>query len=308
MPPSPNPLKLEECFIKLHDLLVMSNRILFFLRLLVLIQFLGYAAKLDGPSALNSFLLVSMGDPFVSIFDRAVQVSIWFACTALLIFGIVNPSVHSMARRIDFSILGLFTLWSFSVAILSWIINPGNPFHATDPAGHAVRFAAPLALLLLTAFPEKGNIRRVEWLLRWGVAGTFVGHGLCALWLKPSFVDLIIGTMNLFLGDPVFTAVSFQDLEEALTIAASRQAFAESALPIIAIQDFILVALLLLPGKRIKTIALWMAVWGFVTATSRLTAYGWDHWHDLALRICNGGVPLFLWAHWNSLESKKISS
>jgi hypothetical protein len=87
-----------------------------------------------------------------------------------------------------------------------------------------VRYAAPLALLLLTAFPEKGNARRVEWLLRWGVAGTFVGHGLSALWLKPFFVDLIIGTMNLFLGDPIFTAVSFQDLEEALSIAASRQA------------------------------------------------------------------------------------
>lgn len=283
----------------------MSNRLLFFLRLLVLIQFLGYAAKLDAPSALNSFLLDSMGDPFVSILDQAVQVFIWFACIAIFILGILNPSVNSVARRIDFSILGLITLWSFSVAVLSCIINPGNLFHATDPAGHAVRYAAPLALLLLTVFPEKGNEHRVEWLLRWGVAGTFIGHGLCALWLKPSFIDLIIGTMNLFLGDPVFTAVSFEDLEEALTIAASRQAFAESALPIIAIQDFILVTLLLLPGKRIKTVALWMAVWGFVTAMSRMTAYGWDHWHDLALRICNGGIPLFLWAYWKSQDSSK---
>jgi hypothetical protein len=168
-----------------------------------------------------------------------------------------------------------------------------------------VRYAAPLALLLLTAFPEKGKARRVEWLLRWGVAGTFVGHGLSALWLNPFFVDLIIGTMNLFLGDPIFTAVSFQDLEEALSIAASRQVIAESVLPIIAIQDFILVAFLLFPGKSIKTIALWMAVWGFVTAVSRMTTYGWDHWHDLALRICNGGIPLFLWAYWKSQDSTK---
>ncbi len=51
-----------------------------------------------------------------------------------------------------------------------------------------------------------------------------------------------------------------------------------------------------------------MAVWGFVTAMSRMTAYGWDHWHDLALRICNGGIPLFLWAYWKSLESKKTPS
>jgi hypothetical protein len=248
-----------------------------------------------------------MGGKLVYDLDYTIWFFLLLASGAVLVLGFLRPETSSVLGKVDFTCLGLLTLWPFFTAIFSWLINPGNPFHATDPAGHAVRYAAPLALLLLTAFPEKGNVCRVEWLLRWGVAGTFVCHGLCALWLKPSFVDLIIGTMNLFLGDPVFTAVSFQDLEEALTIAASRQAIAESALPIIAIQDFILVALLLLPGKRIKTIALWMAVWGFVTATSRMTAYGWEHWHDLALRICNGGIPLFLWFHWNSMESKKIS-
>ncbi|MDG1326303.1 MAG: hypothetical protein P8P49_11100 [Opitutales bacterium] len=272
-----------------------------------MIQSLGYAAKLAAPSALNSYLLGSMGGKLVYDLDHAVWFFLLLASGAVLVLGFLRPANTSLLGKVDFACLGLLTLWPFVTAIFSWLNNPGNPFHATDPAGHAVRYAAPLALLLLTAFPEKGNVRRVEWVLRWGVAGTFVGHGLCALWLKPSFVDLIIGTMNLFLGDPVFTAVSFQDLEEALTIAASRQTIAESALPIIAIQDFILVALLLLPGKRIRTVLLWMSVWGFVTAMSRMTAYGWEHWHDLALRICNGGVPLFLWAHWNSLESKKIS-
>ena len=285
----------------------MQQKLIWFLRILIVIQSLGYAAKLAAPSALNSYLLGSMGGKLVYDLDYTIWFFLLLASGAVLVLGFLRPETSSVLRKVDFACLGLLTLWPFLTAIFSWLINPGNPFHATDPAGHAVRYAAPLALLLLTAFPEKGNLRRVEWLLRWGVAGTFVGHGLCALWLKPSFVDLIIGTMNLFLGDPVFTAVSFQDLEEALTIAASRQAIAESALPIIAIQDFILVALLLLPGKRIKTIALWMAVWGFVTATSRMTAYGWEHWHDLALRICNGGIPLFLWFHWNSMESKKIS-
>ena len=281
----------------------MQQNLIWFLRILIVIQSLGYAAKLAAPSALNSYL----GGKLVYDLDHAVWFFLLLASGAVLVLGFLRPANTSLLGKVDFACLGLLTLWPFVTAIFSWLNNPGNPFHATDPAGHAVRYAAPLALLLLTAFPEKGNVRRVEWVLRWGVAGTFVGHGLCALWLKPSFVDLIIGTMNLFLGDPVFTAVSFQDLEEALTIAASRQSIAESALPIIAVQDFILVALLLLPGKRIRTVILWMSVWGFVTAMSRMTAYGWEHWHDLALRICNGGVPLFLWAHWNSLESKKIS-
>ncbi len=286
----------------------MTPRILWFLRILIVVQSLGYAAKLAAPSALNSFLLQSMGDPFVSNLDRSVQVFIWIACATLLALGFLHPPVRSFARRIDLSILGLLALWSFALAILSWLVNPGDPFHATDPAGHAVRYAAPLALLLLTAFPGKRSESKIAWVLRWGVAGTFVGHGLCALWLQPSFIDLIVGTMNSFLGDPILTAVSREALSEALAVSASRQAFAEAALPIIAIQDFILVGLLLLPKRRMKKIALWMAIWGLVTALSRMTAYGWDFWHDLALRICNGGIPLFLWLYWKSQDSTNTSS
>ncbi|MBT5715968.1 MAG: hypothetical protein HOI70_03560 [Opitutae bacterium] len=284
----------------------MNNNFLWFLRILVIVQSMGYAAKLAAPSALNSFLLGSMGDPFVTYLDQSVQAFLWFSSTALLGLGFLNPPVRSLARRIDFTLLGLLAGWSFVLAIFSWWVNPGNAFHATDPFGHAVRFAAPVALLLFNAFPVREQESKIEWVLRWGVAGTFIGHGLCALWIKPSFIDLIVGTLNLFLGDPILTAGSLATLEEAFAVAASRQAFAELALPIIAIQDFILVALLLLPRKRIKTIALWMAVWGFVTAMSRMTAYGWDHWHDLALRICNGGIPLFLWVYWKSQNSSKI--
>tara|TARA_B100001057_G_scaffold159404_1_gene160067 strand:+ start:1292 stop:2152 length:861 start_codon:yes stop_codon:yes gene_type:complete len=285
----------------------MNNRFLWFLRILVIIQALGYAAKLVAPSALNSFLLGPMGDPSVTNVDRSVQVFLWFSSVALLGLGFLRPTPGSILRKVDFTLLGLVATWSFVLAIFSWWINPGNAFHATDPIGHAVRYAAPFALILFLAFPGQQRESKIEWVLRWGVAGTFIGHGLCALWIKPSFIDLIVGTLNLLLGDPVLAADSSEALQEALAIAASRQALAESALPIIAIQDFILVALLLMPGKRIKTIALWMAVWGFVTAMSRMTAYGWDHWHDLALRICNGGIPLFLWAYWKSQDSTKTT-
>ena len=285
----------------------MNNRFLWFLRILVIVQSLGYAAKLVAPSALNSFLLGSMGDPFVTHLDRSVQVFLWLSSAALLGLGFLKPPARSLGRRIDFTLLGLLAGWSFVLAIFSWWVNPGNPFHATDPVGHAVRFAAPFALILFIAFPGREQEYKIEWVLRWGVAGTFIGHGLCALWIKPSFVDLIVGTLNLFLGDPILTAGSLEALEEALAVAASRQSFAEAALPVIAIQDFILVALLLLPGKKIKTIAMWMAVWGLVTAMSRMTAYGLDHWRDLALRICNGGVPLFLWAYWKAQDSTKTT-
>ena len=273
------------------DTVRMTPRLLWFLRILIVVQSLGYAAKLVSPSSLNSFLLASMGDPFVTNLDDSVRIFLWLACLALLVIGLLNPAPASPARRFDFSLLALLGGWSFLLAILSWVVNPGNPFHATDPYGHAARFLAPVALILLLSRKGTAWEGRIEWILRWGVAGTFLGHGLCALWLKPSFIDLIVGTLDLFLGDDP-------------SAYASREAFALLALPVIAIQDFILVALLLLPGRRIRTVALWMAAWGFVTALSRMTAYGWDHWYDLALRACNGGIPLLLYFYWKSSAPK----
>ena len=65
----------------------MNTRLLWFLRILIVIQSLGYAAKLVGPSALNSFLLDSMGDPFVTNLDGSVQVFLWIACGVLPVLG-----------------------------------------------------------------------------------------------------------------------------------------------------------------------------------------------------------------------------
>ena len=73
----------------------MNSGFIWFLRILIIIQSLGYAAKLAAPSALNSFLLGSMGDPFVTYLDRLVQVFIWFACAILFWVGFlkVPPAV-----------------------------------------------------------------------------------------------------------------------------------------------------------------------------------------------------------------------
>ena len=273
----------------------MYQNLIWFLRILIVIQSLGYAAKLAAPSALNSYLLGSMGGSFVSGLDHAVWLFLLFASVALLVLGFLRPAVSSVLGKVDFALLGLLALWPFTLAVFSWLNNMGDAFHATDPIGHAVRFAAPLALVILSFNPNQLWQNRVDWLLRLSVAGAFIGHGLCAWWIKPSFIDLIVGTLDTFLG---------QDL----TASASRQAFAEASLPVIAVQDFILVALLLLPNRKIRTVAMWMAIWGFVTAMSRMTAYGWGNWHDLALRICNGGIPLFLWYSWKQPKTDPTHS
>ncbi|MBG31193.1 MAG: hypothetical protein CMI31_14525 [Opitutae bacterium] len=272
----------------------LSSRLLWYLRWLVVFQCAGYAAQLATPSSLNSWLLESLGDSAVSALDAWVARILWIATVALPALGIVRP-IGVVGRhwpaRCEVLILGFAAAWALSEAFFSWRANLGNPFHATDPYGHAVRYLAPVALLLL--WSGKGIDLRIEWALRFAVAGTFIGHGLCCWWLKPAFLDLILGSLDTFFGI---------DWESA----AEREFFAKAFLPWIAVQDFILAGLILLP-KRLRWVALWMAFWGFVTALSRLTAFGWERWPDLFIRICNGGIPLLLWLHWRNLFKNRFS-
>ena len=269
-----------------------SRRLLWFLRWLVVVQCAGYAAKLSTPSSLNSLLLESLGDGIVSGVDAWAAIILWIAVLSLPTLGILRPTGTigcSWPSRCETLLLCFVAAWTLGEAFFSWRANPGNPFHATDPYGHAVRYLAPIALLLL--WQKKSPDLRLEWALRLAVAGTFVGHGLSCWWLKPNFIDLILGSMDTFFGE------NWEAAEE-------RELFAKAVLPWIAIQDFILAGLILLP-KRLRWVALWMAIWGVVTALSRMTAFGWERWHDLFIRICNGGIPLLLWFHWRSLFNNR---
>jgi hypothetical protein len=40
------------------------------------------------------------------------------------------------------------------------------------------------------------SIKKVDWILRIAVFGTYLGHGVLALQLKPSFLELIINCNN----------------------------------------------------------------------------------------------------------------
>ena len=269
-----------------------TARLLWCLRWMVTVQCAGYAAQLAGPSSLNSWLLEPLGDSFVSGLDAWATACLWTSLVAVPLLGVIRPigtTGRPWAFRCDLTLLGLVVSWALTEAFFSWWSNMGNPFRGTDPFGHAVRYVAPFVLLVL--WSGWGRHVRTEWILRLAVAATFVGHGLCSWWLQPEFIDLIVGTMDTFLGD---------DWEAA----GARQVFAEDALPWIAMQDFVLAGLLVLPGRRLRWLVLWMSIWGFITALSRITAFGLERWPDFCLRICNGGIPLLLWMHWRNLLRK----
>ena len=175
--------------------------------------------------------------------------------------------------------------WMLAVAITTHL-NPGTTVDSLALYAHAVRVAAPLCLAFALPNPKTNLFGTTTtspvtlWILLLGVSATFLTHGIEALEHYGRFVDLLIGSASLF----------------GLELSQSS---AEDALTVIGIHDFLLVALLLL--RRWRWVAGWMALWGFATALSRMTTMGGDSWHQTAIRIANGGVPLTIYLAWRPL-------
>lgn len=111
------------------------------------------------------------------------------------------------------------------------------------------------------------NDKKIEWILRIGVAGEFLGHGMFALQGK---ADWIKWTQQL----------------TGLDAGA-----AGTFIMIVGIMDIILALFVLL--KPIRPILLWMAFWGFWTALVR-PLVGMPIW-DFIERWANWAAPLALY-------------
>ncbi|OGE87866.1 MAG: hypothetical protein A3J07_04115 [Candidatus Doudnabacteria bacterium RIFCSPLOWO2_02_FULL_49_13] len=111
------------------------------------------------------------------------------------------------------------------------------------------------------------NTQKMEWALRIGVAGEFLGHGLLGLQGKADWIKWI---MQL-------THVSNPTAHTLLLIVGAAD---------------ILVALIVLI-KPINWVLLWAVFWGFWTALVRpLVGVGWL---DFIERFANWGAPLALY-------------
>lgn len=111
------------------------------------------------------------------------------------------------------------------------------------------------------------NSKKVEWLLRVGVAGEFLGHGLLAVGGKADWIKWIGQMLDV-------------DVQTATTL-----------LLLIGISDVIVAFIVLF--KPVKPILLWAAFWGFWTALVRpLVGAGWL---DFIERFANWAAPLALY-------------
>ena len=112
---------------------------------------------------------------------------------------------------------------------------------------------------------EQKNIKKVEWILRIAVFGTFLGHGIFALLGKQSWI-------------PYFTSIGISESSAIIL------------LPLIGIID-ILVAIFALV-KPIRAILIWASIWAFITALIRPIS-GEPIW-DFVERTANWAAPLAL--------------
>ncbi len=122
------------------------------------------------------------------------------------------------------------------------------------------------------------NNKKIEWILRIGVAGEFFGHGVLAILGKQDWINWI----NQLTGIETSTATTL--------------------LLIVGIMDVLLALIILV--KPIKPILLWMAFWGLFTAFVRplVNDFSFTSWLDFIERFANWAAPLALYY---ILRSKK---
>ncbi|KHO51931.1 MAG: hypothetical protein QT08_C0017G0002 [archaeon GW2011_AR17] len=116
-------------------------------------------------------------------------------------------------------------------------------------------------------FREVNKTKSYEWILRIGIFGSFLGHGIFALAVKQSWI-------------PYLTAVGFSESTAA------------ALLPLIGTLD-ILVALFALFWP-LRIVLIWATIWAFATALIRPIA-GEPIW-DFVERSANWAAPLALLA------------
>jgi len=116
------------------------------------------------------------------------------------------------------------------------------------------------------------NDKKIEWILRIGVAGEFLGHGMFALQGKADWIKWTQQLTGLDAG----TAGAF--------------------IMIVGVMDIILALLVLI--RPIRPALLWMAFWGFWTALVR-PLVGMPIW-DFIERFANWAAPLALYYFYRS--------
>ena len=200
---------------------------------------------------------------------------------------------YPAGRRIASAALLFCILWELLIVLAT--LHRGGLFMVRwTPATHALRFATPLALLVIlnSYISSEGHISSerivpagILQILRVAIAATFVGHGVQAIFLDPQYVTLLVASMSNLVG------------------WSMSQLLAERTLCCIGVIDLLLASLIL--TARWRWIAIYMAAWGGFTALSRMTAGGWTMWPEVVLRASHFAGPLVVLAYWSAQDQAR---
>jgi len=236
------------------------------LRFTIFIQAIGLLQKeLAGGSIVTSHLFMTWN------VSEAASLSIDFMGSCLTLLAATTLLIHPTRTAAC-----VVATWVSTHAILS-MIEGGNPFTNWALLAHATRIAAPCTLFLLidTTHPLNQRIDRATKMLRYATATTFIMHGVEAISHHPRFVDYIIHAANQLIQLPITQS------------QANHLLYGIGGLDI-------LVAILILSKPKLLWPLAYMALWGLITAASRIIHSGSIGISDAFIRAANAGVPLCL--------------
>lgn len=265
------------------------------LRVVVVLQFFGLGGRylyssFETESDVYGWLYFdcNWSESLAQSIDNAGSLLTFVAGGVLCVTGLLMWSMPaesrwlSVVQKLDRVAAGWGAFWMLLIAAAHMM--RAAVFAELALPEHAVRYVAPLALAVCggvgAASCSSSNRTRVAvMMLAVAASLTFAAHGYKASKCYAPFTDLIL-------------------LSEMQWIdAGTTQATAEKMLVVIGVVDIFAAAALL--AFRSRVAALYMVVWGLVTATSRMTALGMEAWPETLIRIANGGVPLVIWIHWS---------
>ncbi len=184
-----------------------------------------------------------------------------------------------LAARPRPSIMRALSAWFALVAVATTVTGAAFAHELTVPA-HAARISLPLVWAMWRTAP--GGRRSIDplALARVAIAMTFVAHGAEALLGHPGFVAYIVGvgqTWHLWQVD-------------------GSQAL--QALVVIGVIDVVVgLAICLWPSRAVRGVAVYMAVWGAVTALARVLYADLGALYEVFIRSAHFGLPLLIAVH-----------
>lgn len=273
----------------------MFHALIWCLRLVTVTQCIGLAgcyvlATAERESEIYGWLFFDLGwsESWSQGLDDFGSYACLIGAMVLLISGLLGSLALGVPRKrrqrwqswLELPVLIFVSLWCLLLALTETL--RGGLFTEWAIAEQAVRYATPVALGWLLISQARGlsqqAIKRVTLLLLLAAFSTFLVHGFKAVLAYGPFVDLLLLSEQRWLE---------QGMEQGM-----EQATAETLLVFIGWLDIGLAIGLLLTRWRI--IACYMAFWGFLTAASRVTAFGAEAWPEMLVRAANGGALMAL--------------